>query len=388
MRSGHPIRVVNIIEEGRLGGPQSRVAMIASALNQKIDTTIILPKKNSKKFQLRCNLLGAKYFQFPLTTLKRSWIDIIKYIIFFPFEVFKLSSFLKKKNFDIVHVSGGSWQFKGVLAAKLAGIKIIWELNDTYAPPIIRVLFFFLSKLADAFIYGSERTKKYYKKFISNKQLCFLIQSPVNVNYFNPNMKYLPDKFMKKNFIKKKIVIGTVANINPTKDFITFIKTAEKLSHYKDRIIFIVIGTIFKSQKKYYDNLIKLLKTSGIKNVHFLNSRKDVRPLLNTIDIYFCSSKNESSPLSLWEAMSMGKAIVSTDVGDVKKFIIDGTNGFLANVGDEKNLANKISKLIEQPHLRNNFGKHVRKIAKKKLDLRICVHLHIDMYQEIYSYKQ
>ena len=49
MRSGHPIRVVNIIEEGRLGGPQSRVAMIASALNQKIDTTIILPKKNSKK---------------------------------------------------------------------------------------------------------------------------------------------------------------------------------------------------------------------------------------------------------------------------------------------------------------------------------------------------
>ena len=47
MINDHTIRVVNIIEEGRLGGPQLRGAMIASALNQKIDTTIIFPKKNS-----------------------------------------------------------------------------------------------------------------------------------------------------------------------------------------------------------------------------------------------------------------------------------------------------------------------------------------------------
>ena len=73
----------------------------------------------------------------------------------FPFEVLMLSRLLKKNGFDIVHVSGGSWQFKGILAAKLADIKIIWELNDTYVPFIIRVIFFFLSKLANSFIYGS-----------------------------------------------------------------------------------------------------------------------------------------------------------------------------------------------------------------------------------------
>ena len=148
-----------------------------------------------------------------------------------------------------------------------------------------------------------------------------------------------------------------------------------------------MIGSIYKSQKKYYENLLKLIRQTGIRNVYFLNSRKDVRPLLKIIDIYLCSSKNESSPLSMWEAMSMEKAIVSTDVGDVKKFIINGTNGFLVKVGDADNLANRISELIKQPKLRNTFGKHVRKIAKKELDLRICMHLHVRMYKAINGYK-
>ena len=49
------------------------------------------------------------------------------------------------------------------------------------------------------------------------------------------------------------------------------------------------------------------------------------------------------------------------------------------------NLANKISKLIDQPKLRNIFGKRVRKIAKNELNLTRCVRLHVEMYQRIDS---
>ena len=41
-----------------------------------------------------------------------------------------------------------------------------------------------------------------------------------------------------------------------------------------------------------------------------------VRQLISIIDIYICSSDNEVSTWSVWEAMSMEKAIISTDVGD------------------------------------------------------------------------
>ena len=50
----------------------------------------------------------------------------------------------------------------------------------------------------------------------------------------------------------------------------------------------------------------------------------DLEKEIIIIDIYICTSNNEASPLSVWEAMSMEKAIISTDVGDVGKFIDDG----------------------------------------------------------------
>ena len=103
----------------------------------------------------------------------------------------------------------------------------------------------------------------------------------------------------------------------------------------------------------------------GIKNFFFLGARSDVRPLLKAMNIYVCSSKNESSPLSLWEAMSMEKAIISRDVGDVKAFIENGINGFVSATDDEIELtAKNLKKLIEDPHLRDKLGKSAREKEK------------------------
>ena len=51
----------------------------------------------------------------------------------------------------------------------------------------------------------------------------------------------------------------------------------------------------------------------------------------------------------------MEKAIVSSDVGDVRKFIENGVNGFLVEKGDAVGFADNIKKLIEKPNTRINF---------------------------------
>ena len=208
-----------------------------------------------------------------------------------------------------------------------------------------------------------------------------MIQSPVDTCFFNPKLKYSQEKIFKK--LKKKIIVGTVCNINPLKDLITLLRAAKKLSNYSDKIFFIIIGPVYHTQKKYYKILINFIKSFKNKNCKFLFSREDVRPLLKKIDIYVCSSKNESSPLSVWEAMSMSKAIVSTNVGDINKFIINGKNGFIINVGDFNKMADKIYMLIKKPWLRLKFGRYSRKIAIKKLDLKICSQKHIRMYKKV-----
>ena len=64
-----------------------------------------------------------------------------------------------------------------------------------------------------------------------------MIQSPVDVNFFDPSLKYNTEEFEKK-FCEDKIKIGTIGNINPNKGHITLLKTAKLLSNYSGQIIF------------------------------------------------------------------------------------------------------------------------------------------------------
>ena len=76
------ISVANIIEEGRLGGPQTRMTLVASALSENIKTTFIFPK-DSKEFQERCDNIGINYYLFSFTRISRNWFSIFKYIFYF-----------------------------------------------------------------------------------------------------------------------------------------------------------------------------------------------------------------------------------------------------------------------------------------------------------------
>ena len=140
------MRVANIIEEARIGGPQIRNLNVAKVLKEKIDITLVFPNKNSKAIKKQCNLLGVNYLSLSLTTINRSTLGILTYLFLFPIEVMMLAQLLKKHKFDLVHVSGGCWQSKGIFAAKLARIKVIWELNDTNSPFIVRIIFLLLKE--------------------------------------------------------------------------------------------------------------------------------------------------------------------------------------------------------------------------------------------------
>ena len=50
---------------------------------------------------------------------------------------------------------------QGVFAAKLAGIQVLWHLNDTSIPLIFRILFSLISKYVDCFVFASERSRQY-----------------------------------------------------------------------------------------------------------------------------------------------------------------------------------------------------------------------------------
>jgi len=378
------IRVANIIEEGKLGGPQIRIVMVAEAMKGQVDTTVIMPNENSEAFRQRCDEAGIRYKTLPISRITKEWRVALRYVLFSFFEVFQIVSFLRKEKFDIIHVSGGSWQYKGVVAGKLAGIKVIWHLNDTSMPVLFRELFGAISGLSDGYIYSANRSKEYYKAYARKNKMDFVVLPPVDTVYFDPDVNY--ECRSVDNDWDEKIIVGSVANINPVKGFDVLIRSASRVLHSYDNVKFIVVGPVFKNQEKYYRYLQDMLCGLGIDVFEFVGGVDDIRGILSHIDIYVCSSVSETGPMTLFEAMSMEKPIVSTDVGDVSTYVKDGVNGYIVDVGDSVALADRIGLLIDDPGLREKFGKKNRNIALNELDINKCSDRHIQAYSKLINF--
>jgi len=378
-RTRDKFRIANVIEEGRYGGPQARIVAVAEKAQLKgVKTIIICPEKEIDRFYNEASERGVAIRPVPMNRLGKNPVQILKYFLTFPKEVFLLRKLLKKENIDIVHCNSAR-QYKGVLAGRFSGKKVIWHLQDTFSPTIIKVIFFIIAFFMNYFIAAGKRVQQYYLgRFPLIRKPVKVIQAPVDTEFFVPKLVCEDKRIASSPGIK----IVSVGNINPAKGYPYFVDAASYFRHEKGAVSFWIVGGALESQRSYYNSLLIKAKSASLKNLYLYGPSIDVRSVLKPCDIYVCSSIHEASPISVWEAMSMGKAIVSTDVGDVRRFIKDGHNGFVVPIGDGKALAEKIRVLIDDPVLRKKFGKKAREVAVKKLDLSVTVKNHLEVYRE------
>ncbi|PQP34940.1 hypothetical protein C6A37_05120 [Desulfobacteraceae bacterium SEEP-SAG9] len=374
------IRTANIIEEGRYAGPQVRILGVAERLKAEgIKTLVICPEEESEHFYTKAVKRKVEICRIPMHRLSRNPTSIFRYFITFPKEVYFLYRMVKKENIDIVHCNSIR-QLKGVVAGWFARKKVIWHLQDTRNNIIIRAFFFTASFLVDYFIAAGERVREYYlRRFPLSHKPVKIIQAPVNTYLFDPNLVSADQRIESSPGVK----VVSVGNINPAKAYQYLIKAASYLNLKNNEVSFWIVGPVFESQQLYYSKLIKLSQKLNVKNVNFYGKANNVRAILKGADIYVCSSIHEASPISIWEAMSMGRAIISTDVGDVNRFIKNGVNGFIVPIQNPKALANKINILLNAPELRNLFGQRSRLTAIQHLDVSICVRKHAEAYREL-----
>jgi glycosyltransferase involved in cell wall biosynthesis len=64
--------------------------------------------------------------------------------------------------------------------------------------------------------------------------------------------------------------------------------------------------------------------------------------------------------------MTMGKAVVTTGVGQNADYIVDGESGILAPAGDENRFRHELEKLLQCPDLRVRLGREARQRIKAK----------------------
>lgn len=353
---------------------------------ESVETVVVMPKRDSGEFRELCSKNGIVWNATELTGISKDWRRLINYVIRFPAEVIGLMRVFKDEGIVLVHVSGGSWQYKGVLGARLAGIPVIWHLNDTWMPGPIRIAFRAMRRMASGFIFASHRSRSYYGDSTDYRPHA-VIPAVVDVDHFKPERKAHYRGAADLGLGKSEFVVGTVANINPVKGVETLIEALRILRQQFDGVQLVVVGPVFQSQEPYYQELVSLAQKQRVADaIHWAGPQSDVRPWLQRMDVYVCSSRAESSPTAVWEAMAMECPVVSTDVGDVPRYIVNGENGYVEAVGDADAIATRVGGLLCDYEMRRRFGKKSRSIAVSNFSVRRVAKATERFYSEVLEY--
>ena len=87
---------------------------------------------------------------------------------------------------------------------------------------------------------------------------------------------------------------------------------------------------------------------------------------------------------SLFEAMSVGAAIVASDTAPVREAVRDGETGFLVDFFDGRALVDRACALLDDPDLRQRLGQAARSHVRGKYDLsRICLPQQLDWIERL-----
>ncbi|MFZ5801210.1 MAG: GT4 family glycosyltransferase PelF [Candidatus Omnitrophota bacterium] len=174
-----------------------------------------------------------------------------------------------------------------------------------------------------------------------------------------------------------ELVVGAVGRLGPEKDYPTFLKAAARITKEIPNVKFIIVGDGPLSQElrlraMSYDLSAKII---------FTGLRDDTLDIMRTFDALVLTSLYEGCPNVVMEAMALGRPVVATDVGGCAELISDGETGYIAKVGDHRDIAAKVITLLKDKTLRERMGE----AGRKRIATYFSVQLMVEKIENLYA---
>jgi glycosyltransferase involved in cell wall biosynthesis len=105
----------------------------------------------------------------------------------------------------------------------------------------------------------------------------------------------------------------------------------------------------------------RLEASAAAAGVTLLGPRRDVLDLMAAAGAVCLPSEAEAMPMSLLEAMALGRPVIATDVGGNAELVVDGETGFLVPPGDSGAVTRAILELAGDPGRTAELGEAGRR---------------------------
>jgi glycosyltransferase involved in cell wall biosynthesis len=262
------------------------------------------------------------------------------------------------KVLHIHHASKGSFMRKSVLMmiGKMFGKKIILHIHGAkfhifyersrLLKPVIR----YCMENADVVICLSEQWKKFFQDTFRIRRLEIINNVVEEVKPFHHDDN------------DGRIDLLFLGEIGPRKGLFDLLDVlAAHRGEFRQRIR-LTIGGI--GQVERLQEMLKQKNFNGeIVYAGWVKGEKKAE-LLRNCDVYILPSYNEGLPISVLEAMSYGKPIVSTTVGGIPEVVKPGYNGWLFKPGDQDSLTTILKEIITKESELKILGENSRALTR------------------------
>lgn len=271
----------------------------------------------------------------------------------------RLAQRLRALEPDLVHTNSLKAAVYGGLAARLAGIPLVWHVRDRIAPD-------YLPELAVRFIRLLARTLP--QAIITNSATTLATLGPGIRNALAiPDLVVAPPITDSPHSLRSRsasFTIGMVGRLAPWKGQDVFLRAfAASFSSTNARAI-LVGGALF-GEEQYERSLHDLVGQLDIASqVEFTGHRDDVGEELARFDaLVHASVIPEPFGQVVLEGMAAGLAVVAADAGGPAEVITHGVDGLLVPPGNVDALAQTLKRLSSDAELRAVLGQRARQEA-------------------------
>lgn len=273
----------------------------------------------------------------------------------------RLARFMRRRRADLVHTNSLKADVMGGVAARLAGIPVVWHIRDRiendYLPPkVVRVFRRLCRILPNVVIANSAAT-------LQSLHLPGGADSKGQVVHDGvPAAAATPDASLHDG-PQQAPLIGIVGRLSPWKGQHIFLQAAAVVREQFSDAQFQIIGSAMFGEEEYEAEVRALAESLGLNGcLEWTGFRTDVPDLLQKLDILVhASTTGEPFGQVVVEGMLAGKPIVATNGGGVPEIVQDGVTGILVPMSDDKAMSAAIIELLRGPARAQAMGQAGRR---------------------------
>ena len=335
------------------GGAEKRVIELANFIDNS-ETKVYLgvlnyDKKYSYKVNSNVSVINLKLFG-------KSVFGLV--------PIFKIFYFNLKFNFNVIfsnlYITNSYLLF---LKYFFPNIKIITSIVTDPKRHKKR----FLSKyyyLSDIIITNASKNINHIHKYfnVPKKNIIF-IPNGVDLNkILNLKKQFKPNEIRINPMKFNLLYVGSLSKV---KGVDILIKAFALVKENIDCNLIIVGSGNYEQELKSFVRQLKIEKY-----VNFVGKKINPYPYFGLADIFILASRSEGMPNVLLEAMACELPIIATNTGlGVNDIVVDGHNGILARLKDEKDLAKQIISLSKNEDLAEKFKNNGIKLIKERFKI-------------------